>query len=268
MSRPNHLEIYGYLQKSNCRQCGLPTCLAFAVAVMKGEKRLDLCPHVESDVIQQLEGRLGVATEVRNDTEMALQLLRVQISSVDFSRRAEKLGATYSGEVLTVRCLGKDFSVDSSGQVRTDCHTTPWLIIPLFNYILHGAGRPTSGKWVPLKELKGGVDWHRLFGQRCEKPLKKLVDTHTDLFENIIDIFGGTPLEHDAEADISIVIRPLPKLPVLIRYWKPEGDFDSALSLLFDSTAEDNLGIEPLYTLCVGLVIMFEKISLTHGKGG
>jgi hypothetical protein len=64
-----------------------------------------------------------------------------------------------------------------------------------------------------------------------------------------------------------MVIHPLPMVPVLIRYWKPEGDFKSALSMLFDSTAEENLGIEALYTLCVGIVIMFERISLTHDKG-
>jgi DNA-binding CsgD family transcriptional regulator len=64
---------------------------------------------------------------------------------------------------------------------------------------------------------------------------------------------------------ISIVIHPLPKVPVLIRYWKKDGDFDSALTLLFDATACENLGIERLYMICVGLVTMFERIALTHG---
>jgi hypothetical protein len=267
MGRPSHLEIYKYLKKSNCKECGVPTCLAFAAAVMKGEKRLDLCPHIARENVQQLEARMGPRPECQDDRGKALEALRAQISSVDFSERVEKLGASLAEGVLTVRCLGKNFGIDSVGFVRTDCHTTPWLIIPLFHYILHGAGRPLMGKWVPLKDLKGGTDWYRLFGQRCEKPLRKLVNDHTDLFEIIIDIFGGEALAHDAEADISIVIHPLPKVPVLIRYWKPEGDFESALSLLFDATADDNLGIEALYTLCVGLVIMFEKISLTHDKG-
>jgi hypothetical protein len=185
---------------------------------------------------------------------------------VDFPEAAERLGASHSGNELTVKCLIKDFHVDSNGNVRSDCHTTPWLIIPLLNYIIHGAGKRLVGQWVLFKELKGGADWGRLFGQRCEKPMKRLMDTHTDLFEYIIDIFDGKLIEEGSECDISVVIRPLPKVPILIRYWRKEGDFDSALTLLFDATAGDNLGIEPLYMICVGLVTMFERIALTHGK--
>jgi len=33
------LEIYKVLQKNNCKQCALPSCLAFAVAVVAGQKK-------------------------------------------------------------------------------------------------------------------------------------------------------------------------------------------------------------------------------------
>ena len=57
---------------------------------------------------------------------------------------------------------------------------------------------------------------------------------------------------------------PLPKVPILICYSKPEDDFESNLNLFFDSTAEDHLNIESIYFLGVGLVRMFEKIALRH----
>lgn len=267
MSKMSHLEIYALLQKSNCRKCEVPTCLAFAAAVMRGEKRLDLCPYLEPDVIEQIEGRLGTRqSSVQNDWDEALRQLRQQIMSVDLSEAAQRLGASLSGDALAVRCLSKSFSIDSKGNVRSDCHTTPWLIIPLLSYVIHGAGKSLSGKWVLFKELNGGANWYRLFGQRCEKPLKRLVDAHTDLFEDIIDLFGGIPAEDGYSADVSIVIYPLPKVPILIRYWRRDGDFDSSLSLFFDAVAEENLRIDLLYIICVGLVTMFEKIVLTHGK--
>ena len=165
-----------------------------------------------------------------------------------------------------MRCLSKDFHIDQGGNVRSDRHLTPWLIVPLLNYVIHGAGKKIAGRWVLFKELDGGADWGRLFAQRCEKPLKRLIDNDIDLFENVIDIFDGRPIEDSLPCYLSIVIRPLPKVPVLIRYWKKEGDFDSALTLMFDSTAKDNLGIEQLNTICVGLVTMFERIVLTHGN--
>jgi hypothetical protein len=96
--------------------------------------------------------------------------------------------------------------------------------------------------------------------------LKRLVDTHTDLFEYIIEIFQGKLMEDRSVCDISVALHPLPRVPLLIRYWRKEGDFDSALTLLFDATAGDNLGIESLNMICVGLVTMFERIALTHGN--
>ena len=57
----------------------------------------------------------------------------------------------------------------------------------------------------------------------------------------------------------------MPKVPLLICYWKPEDDLESELNIFFDSKAEDNLPIESIYTLGAGLVVMFEKLALRHG---
>ena len=40
------LEIYKQLPKKNCGECGVPTCLAFAMALSSGKAALDTCPHV------------------------------------------------------------------------------------------------------------------------------------------------------------------------------------------------------------------------------
>jgi hypothetical protein len=63
----------------------------------------------------------------------------------------------------------------------------------------------------------------------------------------------------------SLVLHPLPKVLLLICYWKPEDDLASDLNIFFDSKAEENLNIESIYTLGTGLVIMFEKLALRHG---
>jgi hypothetical protein len=55
-------------------------------------------------------------------------------------------------------------------------------------------------------------------------------------------------------------------VPLLICYWKPEDELESDLNIFFDSTAEQNLNIESIFTLGTGLVIMFEKLSLRHGQ--
>jgi ArsR family metal-binding transcriptional regulator len=36
-------DIVDFLPQTNCRDCGLPTCFAFAVALLNGQKRLKDC---------------------------------------------------------------------------------------------------------------------------------------------------------------------------------------------------------------------------------
>ncbi len=43
------LEIFKLLPKTNCRKCGLPTCLAFAMQLAQKKARLDACPHVSEE---------------------------------------------------------------------------------------------------------------------------------------------------------------------------------------------------------------------------
>ncbi len=49
------LEIYKHLPKTNCKDCGFPTCLAFAMKVAVKQVGLDKCPHVTSQASAALE---------------------------------------------------------------------------------------------------------------------------------------------------------------------------------------------------------------------
>ena len=140
------------------------------------------------------------------------------------------------------------------------------MAVPALNYILNGSGTSPHGKWITFRELTGGPPRYAHFEQRCEKPLKRIADTYTDLFADMLHIFKGRQVENHYNSDISIVLDPLPNLPILFCYWRPEEGLESSLNIFFDSTAEENLNIESIYTLSAGLVIMFEKIALTHGS--
>ncbi len=49
------LDIFKQLPKTNCKDCGMPTCLAFAMKVAQGQAGLDACPHVGDDARANLE---------------------------------------------------------------------------------------------------------------------------------------------------------------------------------------------------------------------
>lgn len=45
--RPGPLEIYNLLPRSNCRQCGQPTCYTFALKLTLGQVSLEDCPPLQ-----------------------------------------------------------------------------------------------------------------------------------------------------------------------------------------------------------------------------
>ena len=47
------LEIFKLLPKSNCGQCQVSTCLAFAAAIIKDEKLLSDCPHLDKNTLSK-----------------------------------------------------------------------------------------------------------------------------------------------------------------------------------------------------------------------
>jgi len=260
------MDIFRLLNKSNCRQCNEQTCLAFAAAVFKGQRRLDECPHLDKGILERFGGKNEKPENTDRETDETVEFLKRKIATIDFSPSlAEKLGGRLSGDKLTLKILGKDFTVDSKGNLSSDIHMHIWVTVPVLSYIINSAGIPVSGNWVPFRELKSGKTWYRLFEQRCEKPLKKVADFYTELFEDMIRLFNGRQVDNHYESDISLVLHPLPNVPILICYWKPEDGLESDLNLFFDSTAEDNLGIESIFALGTGLVRMFEKIALRHG---
>ncbi len=264
----NAMEVFKLLNKTNCRDCDEPTCLAFAAAVFKGQKTLSRCPHVDPQSIERYAGgSSGEETQGTFVTEMETQLapLKQQLQAVDLAAAAQRSGGRFSSGQLTVKVMGKDFSVDAAGRLSSDIHVHGWLALPFFNYILKGQGAPLSGRWVPLRELENGKDWTQFFNHRCEKPLKLLADNYTDLFEDMVHIFNGKPVKQHYQADISLVLHPFPLLPILICYWKPEDGLASSLNIFFDANAERNLPIESIYILATGLVQMFQKIALRHG---
>ena len=76
------LDIYKLLPKTNCRECGFPTCLAFALSLAKKAVSLEKCPYVSKEAKLALEAQsqppirlilIGddkVKAEVGNETVM------------------------------------------------------------------------------------------------------------------------------------------------------------------------------------------------------
>jgi len=257
-----YLDIYKLLDRSNCRECGLPTCMAFVHAVINGEKKIGECTRLDKKTVSELDQKI-VRRDIGKEYEAAVGPLREAMSGVDLKAVAGRLGAALSGDRLCVNCLGKDFLIDTKGNVESICHIHLWVTVPLLRYIIAGGGDGLSGRWVSFDELKNGITMSNYFERRCVEPLRQMADSHTDIFFDLLDIFGGRPVE-GFSADDSRIIYPLPRVPFLFLYWKAEGHFESKLKILFDSSADKYLDFEAVYILTRGIVEMFKNIIANH----
>ena len=257
------LEVYKVLEKSNCGRCHLPSCLAFAAAVVAGKKKPGECPHLDERTREQFAGSLKTRAEMEPDQAEFINRLEEKVAGLDFSRVAPIIGGVYQDGRLGINSLGKDFQVDQQGQVFSECHIIPWVKAPLLSYITNKEHQCITGTWISFRELQGGMEWQNLFTSRCERVLKELADEHPDLLADIVDLFMGVSTK-EFQADIALILHPLPHFPLLICYQAPDDDLESELTIFFDACCGINLHIKSIFTLCSGLVQMFDRIAKMH----
>lgn len=265
MTKPlNAIEVLKMTDKSNCRECGYQTCLAFAQAAARGQVPLASCTRLPPEALEKAPPQPEKKPAAVTDGEDAVKALQAEIRKTDLDSAAARIGASFTRGKLTMKIMGKDFSVDEDGKLFSEIHVHPWIAAPFLAYVLHSEGRKPTGKWVGFRELPGGMAQMGLYEQRCEKPLQRVAETYTDFFEDLMHLFNGREVGSQFNADISLVLLPLPLVPVLICYWKPEDGIPATLRFFYDETAGKNLGTEALYSLVAGLVRMFELIARRH----
>jgi hypothetical protein len=134
----NAFEIFQLLEKSNCGNCGERTCLAFAGAVFKGQRWLNECPRLERSITERFSGGPGLANAPEAEGVAHFEKLKADAAAMDLAAAARRIGAQFSGDKLTLKVLGKDFSLDRRGRFYADIHINPWVAIPFLTHILHG----------------------------------------------------------------------------------------------------------------------------------
>jgi hypothetical protein len=261
------LEIYKLLEQSNCGKCWEKTCLAFAAAVFKKQRVARECPQLSAEAADRLAGPCRDQNANEQNPAEYLKRLKSEAAVIDLAAAAQRTGGSFDGNRLTLKVMGKNFTVDTNGDLFVDIHINPWVAVPFLEYVINGRGNPVSGRWVPFRELIEGRERYPLFQKRCEEPMKQVADSCSSLFDDMVHIFGGKQVEEQFESDISVVLHPLPKVPIMICYWLPDDGLDSSLHVFFDETADQNLDIGSVFMLGVGFSQMLTRIGLTHGLG-
>jgi acetyl-CoA decarbonylase/synthase, CODH/ACS complex subunit gamma len=122
------IQIYKLLPQTNCKECGFPTCLAFAMKLAAKQVELSACPYVSEESKKELAEsaappiRLvtltGQATEVKAGNEVVMfrhektfynkpgVFIRYKASDVDIAKKVAIVDA------YVVNYVGMDFTID------------------------------------------------------------------------------------------------------------------------------------------------------------
>jgi len=258
----NALEVFTLLDRSNCRRCGEKTCMAFAGAVYRGVKPLSACPGLDAATCARYGDRMPPDQEAE---EHVLSTLLDQVRRLDPVETARRTGGTVTAGRIVLKVLGKDFGIDADGSFVTDIHVNNWVAVPFLTYLVQCPADQPSGTWAAYREIAGGRERYPLFRKRCEEVMKQVADTWPDLFDDIVHLFSGERVAEQFDADISVVLKPLPKVPVMICYWQPADGMASSLNVFFDATVDRFLDAGAVFNLGTGLARMFEVLAQRHG---
>ena len=98
----NPLDILHRTPKTNCGECGHPTCLAFAAAVSRAGFDISLCPYInlqglEASVLSSKKDMEDLADQVADEHDWALvKHLQEKVSELDFCSIASSVGASWN----------------------------------------------------------------------------------------------------------------------------------------------------------------------------
>ncbi len=260
-NRLTPIQLYNLTPKTNCGECGLASCLAFATQAIVGQVDLDACPYLDSDAIQPFRLRLseqhksGIGVK-REGFEKALQFLRQEVKKWDFRSIASSLGAVLDesrGEpTLVFPYLDGEVRVTVEDVVKSSGEEiSPYEKIFIYNYVIGGAGNP-SGMWVGMESLPNSVSKIKSLQAHCEAPLSRAFSGKIDRLPIAVSGIGQEVSRQDKHVDYAAHFQILPKLPIRVLWWDadPAEGFEARAKFLFDEKVLDTLDLESLIFAC------------------
>lgn len=250
------------LPRTNCGDCGFPTCLAFAGMVVSESHPLKNCPHLAPDVIakcgEELEEQYASGKWMKRDmADDALKWARERSASMKLadlpSRIGGKLLRTEVGSVLELPYFTGSVLIGEAGISGKDgAELNRWEQVFIYNHMAQGGKRTPTGKWKGFIEFPNTVSKAKNMKANVEKPLIERFRGKPHELKAAALALGGRDMGGEIEsADVAVLLRPLPRVPVMIMFWDEEKEdgFEADARLMFDETITDHLDIESIMFL-------------------
>ncbi len=248
------------LPKTNCKDCGFPTCLAFAGMVVSEQHPLANCPHIASEVLERCQGELDEQYASgkwlkRDMAQDALEWAKERAASMRIEDLPERIG----GKLIRINdhsALELPYFTDAiiitkeNIAKKNGSDLTRWEKVFIYNHMAQGGRSLPTGQWKGFKEFPNTVSKIKSMVEHVEKPLVAKYSGKLDTLRTAAIRIGGKDQTGKSEsADLAILFEPLPRIPVTLLFWDQEEGFEARAKLLFDETIVEHLDIESIVFL-------------------
>lgn len=251
------------LPKTNCGDCGLPTCFAFATLVVVEKLPLNRCPHIDEESLEKnqklLDAQYQSGRWVKKDpAHDALLWAKERSASMLIQDLPERIGGTLQEEkgafVLELPYFDDTIVVRKDSISRGDGSALGrWEQVFIYNHIAQGGAALPTGRWIGFIEIPNTVSKIKSMKEQVENPISEHFRGRIDELLEAAQLIGGIQVDRERteSADAAMLFRPLPRIPVMLLFWDEEEDegFEATVKLLFDETITEHLDVESIVFL-------------------
>lgn len=251
------------LPRTNCRDCGFPTCIAFAGKVVSEKLPLKHCPHIPDEILipaqAELEEQYREGKWLKKDMAAeALGLAREKASSLSLEEIAARIGGTlddgrspgpFQGSphirlpyLTGTLLITGDRVADETGEELSRNEQTF-----VFIHMAAGGTAAPTGRMKSFKEFPNTVSKMVSMRDHVEEPLKNAFAGKAEELGRRCRAMGGQDVGDRYESpDIAFQFRVFPKVFVTLLFWEESEGFESDVKLMFDGAVTSHMDIEAI----------------------
>jgi hypothetical protein len=251
------------LPRTNCRDCGHPTCLAFASMVVSEQLPLAACPHLCAQTVARyqpiLDAQHAQGKWTKRDLAAdALQWARERSAGM----RLEDLPARIGGRLVRTAdgqpALELPYFTDTvlirpdGIQKKDGTPLNRWEQVFIYNHLAQGGSALPAEDWRGLEQIPNTVSKIKSMQRHVEAPLVARFRGRLAALGQAARALGAKEVTgRVGSADAAFRFQPLPRIPLLLLFWEeaPADGLAAGVKLLFDATITEHLDIESILFL-------------------
>ena len=251
------------LPRTNCRDCGFPTCIAFAGKVVSEKLPLKHCPHIPEAILKpaqaELEEQYRQGKWLKKDMAAeALGRAKDAAAAMSLEQIADRIGGIINdgkdpgpfhgtphirlAYLKKQLCITLDRVADTGGADLTRNEQTF-----VFIHMAAGSSADPTGNLKSFKEFPNTVSKMVSMRDHVEGPLKRAFSGQaTALAERCRDLGAVDVKDRYASPDLAFQFRVFPKVYITLLFWDQSDGFEADVKLMFDETVIGHMDIEAI----------------------